>query len=336
MADLERRPARRRTRDIIISTEAADLYRRLAAGGHAAPEDAHAMSQLRNLQLVRHDPATGASTLEDPGYLGARLLADFHDEAARQLDRAAEVGAAFEALRTAYAARSAAVGDGTVEYLTGWPMINARLGQVLAGCTESLDASQPGGPRKPELLATVKERDLAVLGRGVQMRTIYAEDARAGEGMHEWVTEMTAAGAQIRTLDAEFPRMIIIDRRVAVIPGDDDRIARIIHDPGVAGFLVDRLFGCHWSRATPWVGVGDPVQSLTDARYERVLALLEKGMGHKEIGTALQIKPRRLAEIIAELKVMYGVESLFQLGYRWREEKERRAHSVSQSSAAVS
>jgi DNA-binding NarL/FixJ family response regulator len=82
--------------------------------------------------------------------------------------------------------------------------------------------------------------------------------------------------------------------------------------------------------------VGDPVQSLTDARYERVLALLEKGMGHKEIGTALQIKPRRLAEIIAELKVMYGVESLFQLGYRWREEKERRAHSVSQSSAAVS
>lgn len=312
----------------IVSPEAVDLYGRVAAGGTPLPADAAALSQLVNLQLLRNEPQTGQYAAADPAYIGARLLAAFHDEAAKQLKRAAEFGDCFDGLKAAYAGRPSHDG-GTVEYLQGAPVINARLGPVLASCRDELLAAQPGGPRRPEILATVRKRDLANLQRGIRMRTLYSEDARGGRGMHKWVGEMTAAGAEIRTTDHDYPRMIIIDRRVAVIPGADDLTARIIHDAGVAGFLADHLFGSYWAQARPWVGVPDPQQFLDRERQERVMALMDDGMTLAQIAERLQISQRRLATIVAELKVAYGVTSLFQLGSRWRAARQSEAASVS-------
>lgn len=307
----------------LISPAAMALYERIAGGGQPSPEDTSEVSELLNLQLLRSGSGEHCYTAVDPSYVGARLAATFHEEAARQLMRAAEVNAALEVLRPAYAARPVSDQDGTVEYLSGHAVINARLGQVLAGCTESLFASQPDGPRRPEALATVRQRDLAALNRGVAMRTLYSDDARAGAGMHEWVAEMTSAGAEIRTTEESFPRMIIVDGRVAVIPGDDDSVARIIHDPGVARFLADHLFGSYWARAMPWAGEENPALALTNARYERILLLMASGRSQREIGKQLNLGARRLAEIVAELKVIYGAESLFQLACRWREDPGR-------------
>jgi AraC-like DNA-binding protein len=175
----------------------------------------------------------------------------------------------------------------------------------------------------------VRQRDLANLQKGIRMCTLYSEDARGGAGMHAWVGEMTAAGAEIRTTDHEYPRMIIIDRRVAVIPGDDDLTARIIHDAGVATFLADHLFGSCWAQARPWIGVLDPQQPLERERQYRVMALMDDGLTLQEIAKRLHISQRRLATIVAELKAAYGATSLFQLGSRWRAARQAEAAAES-------
>lgn len=307
----------------IISAAATRLYGHVAAGTQPTGEDAGAASELLNLKLVRRDPATGSYAVEDPAYVAARLAAEFHAEAARQLTRADQAATAFDALSAAYGARTAVGGSGLVEHLTGMETINGRLGHIFAGCAESVDVFQPTR-RIPANLARIKSRDLASLGRGVRMRTLYHEDVRAGFGMDEWVADMTAAGAQVRTLDAVFPRMFIIDRRIAVIPGEEPDVARIVHDQGVAQFLTDHLFECHWECARPWGdAVGELFSASIDARQQRILELMASGKTTKEIGTILELKPRRMAELMAELKGLYGAETLFQLACLWRDQQSR-------------
>ena len=60
--------------------------------------------------------------------------------------------------------------------------------------------------------------------------------------------ERTRVGAQVRTLDEFFNRLIVIDRRMAVIPGDAPEVALAIHEPDIVS--LPRL------RRPPLVGAG--------------------------------------------------------------------------------
>ena len=306
----------------IVSARAASLYQRMAAGGDPSTGDADAVSELLNLNLIRRNHGGPGYAVEDPAYIAARLAAQFHGEAARQLQQATEAAKAFDGLLGAFGARSGADGPALVEHLSGIEVINGRLGHIFSGCTESIDVFQPT-PRIPANLARIKGRDLATLGRGVQMRTLYHDDIRGGRSMDDWVVDMTAAGAQIRTLDGSFPRMFIIDRRVTVIPGEEPDVALIVHDRGIAGFLTTHLFDFHWRTARPWGRPASVVTSgpivVVDSRQERILELLAEGKTTKEIGALLPLRPRRMAALMSELKELYGAETLFQLACRWRE-----------------
>ena len=68
-------------------------------------------------------------------------------------------------------------------------------------------------------LAVAAARDIAALERGVKMRTLYQHSARRSAVTRKYVAAVTARGAEVRTLDEFFNRMIVVDRRVAIIPG---------------------------------------------------------------------------------------------------------------------
>ena len=65
-----------------------------------------------------------------------------------------------------------------------------------------------------------------MLERGITMRTLYQHSARRSSITHKYVAAVTARGAEVRTLDEFFNRMIVIDRRVAVIPDGDSSPSR--------------------------------------------------------------------------------------------------------------
>ena len=108
--------------------------------------------------------------------------------------------------------------------------INSVLDQLLAECEEELLTAQPEAGRDPRFLAKAALRDIVALERGVTMRTLYQHSARRSSVTHKYVAAVTARGAEVRTLDEFFNRMIVVDRRVAVIPSRDE-VAVAVVDP---------------------------------------------------------------------------------------------------------
>ena len=296
----------------IVTPKARELYLRILAGEQPTTDETTGVATLLNLGLLRQDGPSRYVPV-DPAYIGDQLTASFQAEAARQSALAAAVQDEMTDLVAAFAARPSD-SAGLVEFVQGTDAINARLGQVLASCAAELMVLQPGGARRREILEVVRERDLETLRRGVTMRTIYHADARAGAVMDSWVGMMTESGAQIRTLDEPFQRMIVIDHRVAVIPGGTETAAYIVHDAGLAAFLATG-FERDWARSAEWVGEGPDAH--LRGRQERILSLLATGLSVKAVASKLGLSQRSLAAEISTLKEHYGVESQFQLACAW-------------------
>ena len=64
----------------------------------------------------------------------------------------------------------------------------------------------------------------------------------------------------MRTLDEFFNRIIVIDRRIAIIPGaSGPTTALVIREPNLVAYLVD-IFERTWERARPFTNRGSAAQ----------------------------------------------------------------------------
>src|SRR5699024_9748440 len=99
--------------------------------------------------------------------------------------------------------------------------------------------AQPAGPRRTVGLELGIDRDQRALSRGVKMRTLYQHTARRSSSMRDYVEHMRQLGAKVRTLDEFFNRLIIIDRRLALIPGETNETAVAINDLYLVSYLAD-------------------------------------------------------------------------------------------------
>ena len=317
---------------ITVSDHELDLFSRLVAGQQPGADDSQALENLLSLGLVREDLPEGFVPV-DPASVEARAAADLYREASRALADVAAVADAFRAPRQAYESRPRAEGC-AIESLRGSAIINARLGPILAGVKSEILSCQPGRRRNREVRQVAESRDSEALRRGVVMRTLYHESVRGGEGMDRWVADMTALGAQIRTLDEPFSRMIIIDRQVAVIPADtiietsNEAIAHIIHDTDIADFLARAVFDANWERAEPWGRERD----ISD-RGQLILAALARGEAVETIGRRLGLGKTMMAQEIRQLKETYGAKTLPQL--MWKHAMARKPGSRARVSSSA-
>jgi len=177
--------------------------------------------------------------------------------------------------------------------------------------------AQPQAGRDPDTLDAVTKQDIAMLERGTRMRTLYQHSARRSAITHKYVAAVTARGAEVRTLDEFFNRMIVIDRRVAIIPGKQEDLATAIavHEPSVVDYLVD-VFERAWERGRPFANreTGMLKDIAVEQRAMTIRMLIE---GHADPVSAkrLGVSPRTYAGYVADLKHEYEAETRFQLGY---------------------
>jgi hypothetical protein len=120
----------------------------------------------------------------------------------------------------------------------------------------------------------------------------------------------------VRTLDEFFNRMIVVDRRVAIIPNQDEvGVAVAVREPAVVGYLVD-VFERSWERARPFTNRDTSLLKdiATEQRAMTMRMLIE---GHSDPVSAkrLGVSPRTYAGYVADLKTEYDAETRFQLGY---------------------
>lgn len=277
--------------------------------------DAETVEELVEIGLLVPDTDNPkALVAADPAQLSSTLSARWQRQALDLLNRAVSLPSVFGELAEKF--HTPEQSSGVVEYVRGKALINQRVQQLgRAGIKEAL-AMQPGGPRPTEMLTAGLQDDLKTLERGTTMRTIYHASTRYHQPTRDYVATLSAAGWQFRTLDEPYTRLIILDRRVAVIPAVDDMsLAAFIHDQSVIDFLVEEVFERSWGRALEFDGERTVPQQVVSRLRQTIIDLLLSGTNHRVIARRLGISERTLARHIAEMREDYNVDSLFQLGY---------------------
>ncbi len=205
------------------------------------------------------------------------------------------------------------------ETIDGLPEINDAIEVLLGSVTSEILTAQPDGPRPSAVLAEALSAVRDRIAAGVSMRTLYQHSTRFDEPTKEYVRAVTSYGAQVRTLAEFFDRMIIVDRRAALIPANAARTSAVlITHPAVVHFLAD-IFERAWDRAESYpflpVRAADAAPEVIPAIRGSIQKLLIEGRSDKEIARRLGLSLRSLQAHVARLKEEHGAEHRLQLGY---------------------
>lgn len=307
----------------LLENEAGDLFQKIVVEGSIAREDKRispgagdhdAFAFLLDLGLVALDPASDRFRPVDPAIVQSRVVAPMGQRAAELLAESAGWATSFAELGLAF--RRTAPSDLPIVELRGLPNINRFLTAAVGDAEDELLTAQPDGARSPEILDVALERDERALARGVRMRTLYQHSARRSVATRDYVDAVTSLGAEVRTLDEFFNRLIVIDRRLAIVPGvAGSDVAVVIHDPGLVAYLAD-IFERSWERAHVFTDRASTTErEIADDVHNMTVRMLVEGHSDHASAKRVGVSTRTYAGYIASLKAEYGVETRFQLGH---------------------
>ncbi|MFJ6379540.1 hypothetical protein ACIQI7_05945 [Kitasatospora sp. NPDC092039] len=302
--------------------DAADPDRCADELGVRADELTAAIDTLNALHLLT--PMAGSSVLlpNGPDAAIAALLGPTEDELRRaetELSRrrrnTEQVRSALSALSAVYfEARRQRNHDEAVDSLADKFAVRALLAELGANCRVELMACQPGGGRPPAALADALPRDLAMLERGVRIRSLYQHTARFHAPTQAYVEAVVEAGSEIRTL-VELPgRMIVFDRQVAFLPHlRQPGGAVIVREESIVAHLC-QSFEQAWANASEYrTGPLAAHESAEDIK-RLITTLLGAGLKDDVIAKRAGLSVRSCRQHIAELLERLGARSRFQAG----------------------
>lgn len=167
-------------------------------------------------------------------------------------------------------------------------------------------------------------RNISDYPAGVRVRTISDNSILEIPGALAWLEADVARGEQARVLPLLPFKMMIFDRRVAVIALDPELLDQaptllIRSSPLLDAFC--RIFEFVWERATPVMlgrsgrlKVGTAAERSAE-QMDALLELLAVGFNDKAIALELGISPATLNRRMAELMRTTGTRTRFQLGW---------------------
>ena len=165
-------------------------------------------------------------------------------------------------------------------------------------------------------MAHVVQIERSLLERGVSILTLYQHSARRSTATREYVSALTPLGAEVRTQDEFFNRMIVVDRRVALIPAPDQpSTAVVVREPAVVAYFVD-VFNRSFERARPFTNrETSMLKDIASEQRSMTMRMLVEGHADPVSAKRLGVSPRTYAGYVADLKAEYEAETRFQLGY---------------------
>ena len=310
----------------IFEEQATPLYEEIVTSGGIAGTDKRiakrgelhqAFELLVEVGLVVRSDDGASWRAVDPAAVQAQVVAPLGQQGAELIAESAHWAQAFSTLSHAWRRSPSAVGGPFAE-IRGLATIGNFLASLVSDAEIELLTAQPQDRRGVKQLGgEVGARDIAALKRGVKMRTLYQHAARRGADTRKYVAAVTAAGAEVRTLDEFFNRLIVVDRRIAIIPSHegcqhrhgDQRAAR---------------WWATWSTCSSGTGSGPGPFTSSETSLMRDIAAEQRAMtirmllegradpaGAKRLG----VSPRTYAGYVADLKNEFEVETRFQLGY---------------------
>ncbi|MFJ4644290.1 LuxR C-terminal-related transcriptional regulator [Streptomyces bobili] len=278
-----------------------------------------ALDTLSELALVR--PAAG-----DAGRLRAVspdigmeiLMARQQAQLTAQQQRLEASRAAAAQLISEYAELRPDTSHPGVEQLVGLDQIRDRLALLTREVTEEFLAFAPGGPQTAENMAASRPLNEDLLGRGVRMRTIYLDSVRTNRPTVEHATWLAGLGGLVRTVPSLPTRMIIMDRRIAMIPvsGDDSAAGAVLLTGHGTLTALCALFETTWDGAQPLGEVAPTDPHGLTGQQATTLRLLAEGHTDETIAKRLGVSHRTARRIASELMDRLNARSRFEAGVR--------------------
>ncbi len=299
---------------------ATPLYEAVVAAGQMTSDDPRlddprtraAFDLLVGMGLLVEDE--GRWTPVDPSTVSSMVVTPLGQQGAQLISESAQWAQAFTGLGHAWR-KAPMPASGAVTEVRG-EAINPFIAALVADAESELLTAQPQTGRNAATLAAATARDVAALERGVKMRTLYQHSARRSRVTYKYVAAVSARGAEVRTLDEFFNRLIVVDRRVAVIPGHDSlAVALAVREPSIVAYLVD-MFERTWERGRP-LDTRENTLSREIAAEQRAMTIRMLIAGYADPASAkrLGVSPRTYAAYVADLKSEYDAQTRFQLGY---------------------
>jgi len=309
-------------RRALLAGPAGDLFREIIGAGVLAPDDPRfaaehpdhrALALLIDLGLLRKDDRARAWVAVDPAAVQAGVVAPMGRQVVELLDESAAWADTFGSLAQTF--RRTPLAGSPINEIRGLPSINHFLEAAVDDAAHELLTAQPAGARRAVILEQAVDRDLRALDRGVNMRTLYQHTARRSRATRDHVERILERGAKVRTLDEFFNRLIVIDRRLAMIPGGSPDVALAIHDLNLVSYLAD-IFDRSWERAREYDDRGGSSESDIAAEVRQLtVRMLTEGHSDPASAKRVGVSTRTYASYVAALKDEYGVETRFQLGF---------------------
>lgn len=173
-----------------------------------------------------------------------------------------------------------------------------------------------------EVYASSLDEDGGVLDRGVDVRVVHLDSVTGDPQIRPHLAAFARAGAAVRSAPRLPVRMVVYDAERALVardPHDPTQGAVVLTSPGVVAALV-ALFDLVWrqsadllspgERAGAREGAGPPAADL------ELLRLLLDGHTDESSARALQVSPRTVRRMIADLQRRAGATSRFELAAR--------------------
>ncbi|QIB44546.1 response regulator transcription factor [Streptomyces aureoverticillatus] len=245
-----------------------------------------------------------------------QLLDGIEKRIAQYRRREAALAASFQPLMGLHHGKFQGSATPGVTVLHGHPAINSTIGEILADSRHEVLTVQPGGRRPNVDQADAIRRTQEFIERGGRTRTLYQHTARYSPWATSYYEQLTG-DVEVRTLDELPNRLLVFDRKVALIPADRDHgNALALRTPAVISYLVT-VFDLMWRLATPMFpeAAYQPTKNGITPRQQAIAALLTEGLTDTEIAARLGMNVRTARVHIAKLSAVLKSTSRAQLGY---------------------
>ena len=220
--------------------------------------------------------------------------------------------------RAAHTRKARAVEARVVEIVSG----REAQGRVFEQMQRAAQSEVLGVERAPYVLTLdeTNEAQKHAMARGVRYRNVIETGALEIPGNLERIRNHMEGGEETR-VSAELPlKMVVVDRRIAIIPLHLDRSgspALLVRSSSLLDSLC-QLFELIWERATPisFAGAtpaGESSRQLGD--MERLVPLLAAGLNDKAIAHELGVSARTLDRRIVEFMKSVNARTRFQAGW---------------------
>lgn len=288
------------------------------------------------LALTEHDVRAGIDDLvrftllresrDEPGQLrtvspevGLEVLLRRQEEdlARRQMELARTKASVADAIAH-YAGRRPHTRAGT-RCLSGLDAIQAELEILAKSLTRECMSVMPGGAQSRASLDASAPLDEEAMGRGITLLTLYQDSVRNDPDTLAYAQWLTKLGGQVRTAPVLPPRMLIFDRKIAVVPIDpvDSKLGALCTSE--QGFVVSlsMFFEQAWNTAVPLgaAAAADTDTGLTPIDRE-LLKLLGTGLTDEAAGRRLGVSARTVRRQMAALMERLNAASRFEAGLK--------------------